>query len=66
MQNGHDVNVHTLRPTDNRIRHAKLAEVYFSNIFRHLLLLAEKFNSPVSAGTYHGQRVATSVLCGAN
>ena len=65
MQNGHDVNVHTLHPTDNGIRHSKLIEVHPSNISWHLLI-AEIFNSSISAGTYHGQRVATSVFCGAN
>ena len=28
MQNGHDVNVHTLHPTDNGIHHAKLIGVH--------------------------------------
>ena len=67
IQNGHDVNVHALHPTDNRIHHAKLIEVHPSNISLRPLrtLLAEMFNSPIFAGTYHGQRVATSVLCGA-
>ena len=36
-----------------------------SNLHRNLLL-AEKFNSVFSAGTYHGQRVATLVLCNKN
>ena len=61
MQNGHDVNVLTLHPTDNGICHAKLIEVHPSNISSYPLL-AEIFNSLISAGTYHGQRVATSVL----
>ena len=44
----------------------KLIEIQPSNISCHLLL-AEIFNSPISAGTYHGQRIATSsVLCGAD
>ena len=45
--------------------HAKLIEVHPSNISLHLLL-AEIFNFSIFAGTYHGQRVATLVLCGAN
>ena len=60
-----DAKVHTLNPTDNGIRQAKLTEVHPSNISWHPLL-AEIFNSPITAGTYHGQRVAVSVLCGAN
>ena len=65
MQNGHDAKFHTLNPTDNGISQAKLTEVHPSNISWHPLL-TEIFNSPISAGTYHGQRVAISVLCGAN
>ena len=65
MQNGHDAEVHTLNPTDSGICQAKLTEVYPSNISRHPLL-AKIFNSPISPGTYHGQRVAISMLCGAN
>ena len=65
MQNGHDTNFHILHPTDNGICHAKLIEVHPSNIFWGPLL-AEIFNCPISAGTYYGQRVATSVLCDAN
>ena len=57
--------VDTLNPTDNGILQAKLTEVHPSNISSHPLL-AEIFNSPVSAGKYHGQCVAISVLCGAN
>ena len=49
MQNGHDMNFHILQPTDNGIRHANTTHqnIYFSQFF---------------AETYHGQRVATSVL----
>ena len=65
MQNGHDAKVHTLNPTDNRICQAKLTEVHPSNISWHPLL-TEIFNSPISAGTHHGQRVALLVLFGAN
>ena len=65
MQNRHDANVHALNPIHNGICQAKLTEVHPSNIIWHLLL-AEIFNSPISAGTYHGQRVATLVWCGAN
>ena len=65
MQNGHDAWVHTLNPTDNGIRQAKLTGVHPSNISLHPLL-AEMCNSPISAGTYHDQRVAISMLCGAN
>ena len=65
MQNGHDGKVQTLNPNDNRIRQAKLTEVHPSKISWHPLL-AEIFISPISAGTYHGERVAVSVLCGAN
>ena len=61
MQNGHDAKVHTLNPTDNRICQAKLTEVHPSNISWHPLL-TEIFNSPISAGTHHGQRVALLVL----
>ena len=63
MQNGHDAKVHTLNPTDNG--QAKLTEVHPLNISWNQLL-AKIFNSPISAGTHHGQRVAISVLCGAN
>ena len=38
---------------------------FLSNISRHPLL-AEIFNSPISAGTYRGQRVGTLVLYSAN
>ena len=65
MQNGHDTNFHILNPTDNGICRAKLIEVHPSNISWHLLL-ANILNSQTSAGTYHGQRVARLVLCGAN
>ena len=65
MQNGHDVKVHTLNPTDNGILQAKLTEVHPSDISWHPLL-AEIFNSPISAGMYHVQRVAILVLCDAN
>ena len=65
MQNEHDVKVHTLNPTENGICQAKLTEVHPSNISWHPLL-AKMFNSPISAGTYHDQRIATSVLCGPN
>ena len=65
IQNGHDVKVHTLNPTDNGICQAKLTEVHPSNISWHPLL-AEIFNSPISTGTCHGQRVPISVLCDAN
>ena len=51
------------QPIDSR--HAKKIETRQQNIPWNLLL-AEKFNSAFSAGTYHGQRVATSVLCNAN
>ena len=51
-QNRHDAKVHTLNPTDNGIRQAKLTEVHPSNISWHLLL-AKIFNSPISAGTHH-------------
>ena len=65
MQNGHDVKVHTLNPTDTGICQAKLTEVHPSNISWHPLL-AEIFNSPISAGTYHVPHVAISVVCDAN
>ena len=55
----------SLQPLDNGIRHAKLIEVHPSKISWNLLL-AKIFNSQIFAGTYHGQRVATSTLCGAN
>ena len=64
MQNGHDAKVHTLNPTNNGICQVKLTEVHPSSISWHPLL-TEIFNSLISARTYHGQRVATSVLCGA-
>ena len=38
MQNEHDVNVYTLHPIDNGIRHASLVEVHPSNISWHLLM----------------------------
>ena len=59
------MNFHILHPTDSATRHAKLIEVRPSNISCHLLL-AEIFNFQISAGTYHDQRVATSVLWGVN
>ena len=61
MQNGHDASVHILHPTDNGICHAKLIEVHPSNILSDLKV-AKIFNSPISAGTYHGQRIAILVL----
>ena len=61
IQNEHDTNINILHPTDNGIRHAKLVEADPSNISWHLLL-AEIFNSKISAGTNHGQRFATLVL----
>ena len=60
MQNGHDTNFHILHPIDNVICRAKLIEVHHSNISLHLSL-TEIFNSQISAGTYHAQRVTTSV-----
>ena len=66
MQNKHDANFHiSTLSIDNGICHVKLIGVHPSNISWHLLL-AKIFNSPNSAGMYHGQLVATSVLCGAN
>ena len=65
MQIEHDANVHTLHPTESSICHTKLIEVHPSNISSHPLL-AKIFNSQVSAKTYHGQLVATLVLCGSN
>ena len=65
MQDRHDANVTTLRPSDNGIRHINLIEVLPSNIFCHPLLI-EMINFQISARTYHGQRVTTSVLCDAN
>ena len=65
MKNGHDAKVHTLNPTDSGIFQAKPTEVHPSKTSWHPLL-AEIFNSQISAGTYHGQHVAISVLCGAN
>ena len=65
MQNGHDAKVYTLNPTDNGICQAKLAKVHPLNIPWHLSL-AEIFNSPFFAGTHHGLRFTTSVLCNAN
>ena len=64
MQNRHDANVHTLNPIDNGICQAKLTEDP-SNTSWHLLL-AKIFNSSMSVRTYHGQRVATSVLWDTN
>ena len=61
MQNRRDMNFYILHPLDRWIRHAKLIEVHISHSTLQLLL-AEIFNSPISAGTYHGQRVATSVF----
>ena len=57
----------TLHPIDNGIWNAKLIEVLLSNIFWYLVL-AEIFDSHISAGAYHGQgqHVATSVLWGAD
>ena len=60
MQNGHDAEVHTLNPTDSGICQAKLTEIHSSNISWHPWL-AEILNSPISAETYYGQRVTTSV-----
>ena len=66
MQNVHDTDFHILHPTDNGIiSHAKLMQVHPSNVFWHLLL-AEIFNSQISAGTYQGQHVATLVWRVAN
>ena len=60
IQNEHDANAHILHLTDNEIHRAKLIEVHPSNISWHLLL-AEIFNSPIYARTYHDQRVATYI-----
>ena len=55
----------SLHPLDIESCHAKLIKVHASNISLNLLV-TKMFNSQISVRTYHGQRVATSVLCGAN
>ena len=65
MQNGHDVNAHTLHSLDDGICHVKVIGVHHSNVSWYLLLV-DIFNSLISAETYHVQRVATSLLYGEN
>ena len=54
-----------LQPLGNWVCHAKLIEVHPSNISWNLLP-GKIFNSQISVAMYHGQRVTTLVLCGAN
>ena len=54
-----------LQLLDNEVCHAKLIEVYSSNISCNLLL-AKIFNSRISVETYHGQHVVTWMLCDVN
>ena len=50
---------------DNGVCHAKLIDVHPPNIYCNLLL-TKIFNSQISVGTCHSQRVAILVLCDAN
>ena len=52
-------------PFDRWFFHAKLIGIHPSNIAWNPLLV-QIFNPAISAGTYHGQRAATLVLCNIN
>ena len=61
LENGCEEVMESLQPLGNEICHAKLIEVYPSNISCNLLA-AKIFNFPAFVEIYYGQRVVTSVL----